>query len=156
MRLRVVLLATALSLVAAAPAGAERVVLAAYGTGAPTTCVVTVNATDHWGQQNAADGATTCSAAIEQSGQVRGHVPGWSTGELCSGFRAECTSDSMWHDYDEEDAGVSDTPHATYEIALRAPLGQGWVAPAEHCSGAGTDNLRCTFTSSNVLLFVGT
>ncbi len=152
---RTLLVAAAAALGLAAPAAAETVELVAYGEGV-TTCLVRVTATDEWGQSNAADGTTTCSTAIEQSGQVRGHVPGVSTGSLCSGLRTACESYASWHDYDEEDAGVGGTPEATYDVALRAPLGQGWVAPADRCSGVGTDNLRCTFTARSVLLWVST
>ena len=157
MTIRTTLLAAALALAAAAPASAERVVLVAAGDGATTTCIVQATATDHWTQYNAADGTTSCTVAVEQSGQVRGHVPGVSTGSLCSGFTRECHSSVMWHDFDEQDAGVSNTPESTYEMAVRAPNGQGWVsAPAQSCSGIGTDNLRCTFTSRALLLWVST
>ena len=144
MTARALLVGVVLALASAAPASAERAVLVAYGTGVPTTCTISASVVERllitW---ITADGRTDCDRAIQQSGQLVAELGG---GALCSGFRPICTSSGGWTTYDEHDLGREGT--ATYEVTLRAPLGQGWIAPADKCSGAGTDNLRCTFVAT--------
>lgn len=94
-KLRVALVAAALTLTAAAPAEAARVV--AHGTGV-TTCSIDLSASQALinigGIRYRYEGVTDCSAPIEQSGQATLYS-GESVieeGALCSGFLARCSS----------------------------------------------------------------
>lgn len=112
-------------------------VLVAYGEGT-TTCTVKVSRSLRAGTLDTWDfeGATDCSVPLPQTAQA------WMTGEstvfgpLCSGVRASCRSAG---------SAVGDYRGVGYHVTLVAPLGQGWIASPAECSGAGTDNLDCTF-----------
>ena len=118
----------------------KEVQLVAYGEGV-TVCDVTVSlgrvAPHLFFPPYAYEGETTCTAPIEQTGRA------WTsleTGPLCSTVGMICRSAG-------ESMGGS---WAKYHVTLRAPRGQGWIAVPDDCSGAGTDNLDCTFTAELV------
>ncbi len=159
--MRAVLLSAIVTLVAAAPAAATSApdvfVLAAYGD-ATTTCAVTLETEQWttWGSEGDGwptyrfTGRTDCTAPVQQSGEA------WLTNDdpslvayawPCELFGPSCESTGS--------AGGYQTPYADhppgpvkYHVRLRAPLGQGWATAPDACSGVGTDNLDCTFTSS--------
>ncbi len=132
-------LAIGFALLLTAPASAERVALVAYGEGT-TTCTVTVTATNYaFSTWNKGSGVTSCSVALEQTGSL-------STGGSCGGFIARCEASGTFQD--EADQGF--TTH--FRVTLVAPLGQGWLAPADKCSGVGTDRLACTFSATSFLI----
>ena len=154
MRAKLVL---ALALVAvavpAAPAAAAGTRVVAYGTGV-TSCSISLSATkaliNLGGIRYRFEGVTDCSASIQQTGQATLYGSGGSMieqGAPCSGFVARCSSSGSYLSVGQE------PDHATYVVSLRAPLGQGWVSTSDQCSGAGTDNLRCTFTDSSMGYF---
>lgn len=148
MWVRSLLAAAAVALLAPAPASAlqNKITLVAYGEGT-TTCVVTANTAHRmfWGGEQRYDflGRTECSVPVEQSGQawLAGALPEY--GPLCSGFRTTCSS-SGWVQGEEYAQGVDGV---RYRVHLIAPHGQGWLAAPDNCSGVGSDNLTCTFTS---------
>jgi hypothetical protein len=148
--LRIALLTIGLALLATAPASAATAVFAAYGTGT-TTCRVTVTKEEGrnlWtGGEHATNyhGNTDCDRAIQQTGQA--WVPNSPLmGELCSGVRASCHSgEDLW-------GGVETWRDPThYRVNLIAPHGQGWLAVPEGCSGVGSDNVTCVFTSDQII-----
>lgn len=153
MSLPIALITAGLSLVASAPAAADGATAVAYGTGV-TSCSISLSASkaliNIGGIRYRYEGVTDCSVAIEQSGQATLYA-GSSVvdqGPLCSGFLARCSSSGSYLS-----VGL-DADHATYVVRLIAPLGQGWLTASDQCSGAGTDNLRCTFTDSTDLFDV--
>ena len=115
----------------------RRFVLTAYGEGV-TTCQVgaVMNFTAAEGRHFS--GWTECSAPVEQTGRASWFGAGVPTvtGPLCSTFGTYCTS-----------SGNADDRYTDlrYRVTLVAPRGQGWAASPEQCSGAGTDQLDCTF-----------
>jgi hypothetical protein len=92
------------------------------------------------------DGETSCTRAIDQSGQVRLEKTSpsepTSYGPLCSGFVASCSSSG-------EVATLNDG-EAVYSVHLVAPFGQGWLVTNDLCQGSGSDKLTCEFRSNNV------
>ena len=139
--LAVVVLALA---VAATPASAYQVRVIAAGGSAATTCEF------DWGIAllsftpfTTVDGRTTCTAAVQQTAQVSGTDNVFNTteyGYVCSRFSTTCQSSVDMDEYPQV---------IRYHVKVIAPLGQGWVAVPDECSGAGTDNLTCTFERSS-------
>ncbi len=147
---RSALIMAGLSLVAAAPAAAAGATVVAYGTGV-TSCSISLSASkaliNIGGIRYRYEGVTDCSVAVEQSARATLYAGSWvvDEGPLCSGFVARCSSSGSYLS-----VGL-DADHATYVVRLIAPPGQGWLTAADECSGAGTDNLRCTFTDGTEL-----
>ena len=121
----------------AGDATAKRGVAVAYGEGT-TRCTITALREQRIGTANTWDfeGYTSCTATISQSGQAWLSGAGTAFAPLCSGVRSWCRS---------EGAATGNYSDVHYRVTLVAPLGQGWVASPEECSGAGTDRLECTF-----------
>ena len=125
----------------AAPAAAGTTPIVAYGQAAhgwTTVCTVTVTKKD-WAFSDwySFSGETECDVPIEQSGQA---FFADTSGELCSGFVAVCSSSGGWQ-------GEPDPGPVTYRVHMIAPFGQGWVTSPTNCSGVGSDNLTCEFTA---------
>ena len=104
--------------------------ITAAGTGA-TYCTVRLD-------KKARDfmGMTACSTPVRQSAQATASGGATATGSSCSGTFTTCTSWG-WT--------TADFTTLTYRISVQAPAGQRWVAPPSECTGAGTDQLDCTF-----------
>jgi hypothetical protein len=142
---RAALLAVAVAAVAAAPAQAE--VFVAYGEGV-TLCTIDVLHSSHGGNiwtggepEMSFHGEVACNEPVEQTGHA--WVPAdlnWPAydGGFCAGFTTRCYSG-------QEDIRTQNSMPMTYELTLRAPLGQGWLGAPRNCTGVGTDNLRCVF-----------
>ena len=87
-------------------------------------------------------GFTSCTAALQQSGHA------WLTTDegvvwdaaVCSQVATQCSSGRGGRGY-----GPSGT--LAYDVHLTAPRGQGWISAPSHCTGIGTDNLRCRFVT---------
>jgi hypothetical protein len=132
-------------LAAAAPAAArdlpsKEIVLTAYGA-ATTVCNVSVSMSRVYPNvffpPFRFSGETTCTAPVRQSGQAWTEL---ASGNLCSTFGMTCRS-----------AGESMGGQTVrYRVTLTAPPGQGWIAPPDECTGAGTDKLACTFVAQLV------
>jgi hypothetical protein len=143
------------ALAAAAPAGAEVVAAVAYGTGV-TSCSFSVSESRQLlnigGISYRYQGETDCSAAVQQSGQATlySSISELDSAPLCSGFQKTCQSAG-----DYLDVSGPEPDHATYEVTLIAPFGQGWVTAPDRCSGVGSDRLSCTFKSTLSVLSVG-
>lgn len=136
----------ALSLVAAASAPAETFI--AYGTGL-TRCDINLTKgtrgplLPQWHYY----GKTDCTVPIAQTGLAV--IPGSASGSLCSAFATHCFSG----DPPENDGygwmeGFPPSETLHYYVTLRAPNGQGWLGAPFFCTGVGTDNLQCDFTST--------
>ena len=146
---RAAVVALALGALAVAPGAAlargsgttstQRYVLVAYGMGTPTTCTITVEKFDMWFKDYFEFfGKTDCSVPVQQSGQAwMGGMSMEEYGWPCSGFTASCSSGG---------SAQGNYNRVYYHVTLIAPYGQGWVAHPEQCSGAGSDNLECTFS----------
>ena len=154
------ILATAAAALAPATAEAATAAFVAYGEGS-TICTIEVHKYSDDGSiwtdgedQTIFHGKTDCNVPVEQTGHafvpVDDRGPSLDGG-LCSGIRTDCFSgDDGW--------GVgwmvyNDQP-VTYRVSLRAPLGQGWLGAPTHCTGVGTDNLKCEFTIMDTDRFV--
>ena len=124
--------------------------LVAYGEGA-TTCTITMQKRRALFSQAIWDfyGQTDCSVAVEQTGHAVLETQ-WerADGGLCSGVRKTC-----WSGQPFADCCGTLSPPMEYRVTLRAPSGQGWVASPDACSGAGTDNLVCTFLLDDLTVF---
>jgi len=136
----------ALLLVASAPASAETFI--AYGTGL-TRCDINLAKSQRgpllpqWHYY----GKTDCTVPITQTGEAI--LPGAAYGGMCSTFATHCFSG----DPPENDGygwieGFAPSSTLHYYVTLRAPDGQGWLGAPLFCSGVGTDNLQCDFTST--------
>ncbi len=146
--MRALLAAGLAALALAAPAGAaENVVLTAYGEGDPAVCIVSVKKHE-WFVSDwiIIRGKTDCNRPVQQSGEAwLDSEDGYYTlrAPLCSGLRADCVSGT-------DDTYPWEVGPAYYRVQIIAPLGQGWAAAPDACSGAGTDNLRCTFMTDGL------
>lgn len=152
---------TLLAATPAPPAEAATAVFVAYGEGT-TACTIEVHKyADDGGiwtggeDQTMFHGKTDCNAPVEQTGHAvvpkQGFDDNALDGGLCSGKRVACFSgDDGWG----IGWGVYNSNPVTYRVSLRAPLGQGWLGAPTHCTGVGTDNLKCEFSITNTDRFV--
>ena len=158
--MRTLLLTLALALAGATSAQAATAVFVAYGEGT-TACTIEVHKWTDTGSiwtggedQTMFHGKTDCNAPVEQTGRATVPAYGWTApaldGGLCSGVRASCFSgDDGWGIGWQ----VNNPNPVTYRMSLRAPLGQAWLGAPTHCTGVGTDNLKCEFSITNTNRF---
>ena len=136
------------------PASAATEVFAAYGEGT-TVCRIEISKRHDYGFLSGGEGFTNfygrtdCTAPVDQTAHavvpLDGSEPALDGG-TCTGIKATCFSgQDAW--------GVANDQPMTFTLSLRAPRGQGWVGSPAHCTGVGTDNLRCEFSINGVLWY---
>ncbi len=107
-----------------------------YGTG-ETHCTISAYKDPGGWNWDEFEGITDCNHRVQQTAQTSVVGPsGTVSGPLCSGSQWRCRSAGTAY-------GTFDD--VRYQISIVAPYGEGWIAAPSECSGAGTDNLKCTF-----------